>query len=56
MHAYWFVENHPDVLDGADPLAEPHLVDIARKLVELDVFGSESHEAALGRALPLLTE
>lgn len=56
MHAYWFLENQPDVLDGADPLAEPRLVDIARKLLELDVFSSESHEAALGRALPLLTE
>lgn len=56
MHAYWFLENDPEVLDGPEPLAEPHLVEIARKLVELGVFNDKSHDEALRRAMPLLAE
>lgn len=56
MHAHWFQENAPEVLEGPEPLVEPHMVAAARKLADLDVFTDESHEGALGRALPLLAE
>jgi tRNA(Arg) A34 adenosine deaminase TadA len=56
MHAYWFLENAPDTLDGPEPLAEPYLVEIAGRLAEVGVFDDEVHEDALRRAMPLLSE
>lgn len=56
MHAYWFLENTPDVLDGPEPLAEPDIVEVAEMLSGLGVFDDESHDAALRQAMPLLTE
>lgn len=54
MHAYWLLENSPDTLTGPEPLAEPHHVDVARKLAGRGVFANESYEQALHQAMPLL--
>lgn len=56
MHAHWFQQNAPDMLTGPARLVEPHMVDIARRLAELDVFTVESHDEALRQAWPLLTD
>lgn len=56
MHAYWLLENSPGTLDGPEPLAEPHFVEMARKLVRHGVFELESQEEALRVALALLAE